>query len=76
MSDNHEMRQGSLIKICRILLWRIQNPTKTPGICEFEVMVLNVTVGMVNDNKFASTKFHCPPILFRLEAKVCETLVL
>ena len=33
-------------------------------------------VGTVNDNKFASTKFHCPPILFRLEAKVCETLVL
>ena len=48
-----------------------------PGICEFEVIVLNMDIGTVNDNKFASTKFHCPPILlFRLEAKVCETLVL
>ena len=70
MSDNHEMRQGSLIKICRILLWRTQNPTITPGICEFEVIVLDMDVGTVNDNKFAPTKFHCTLILFRLGGQI------
>ena len=31
-------------------------------------------VGTVNDNKFASTKFHCTPILYRLEGQSLGSL--
>ena len=76
MSDNHEMRQGSLIKVCRILLRRTQNPTIRPGICEFEVIVLNMTVGTAMTINLHQQNFTALQFYLDLEAKFCEALVL